>query len=100
MLPGQMTKRNSHSRVSAHQIHREGQFGGSRCVRPVLRHGWIRRLAIRYQRAVHAVQYLIQDVSIDDLKFGVKAIGVDGSESLVSAYLHPPRAKIEIETIQ
>lgn len=45
-------------------------------------------------------QYLIQDVSIDDLKFGVKAIGVDGSESLVSAYLYPPRAKTEIATIQ
>ena len=45
-------------------------------------------------------QYLLKDVSIDDLKFGVKAIGVDGGESIVSAYLYPPRAKAEIETIQ
>ena len=45
-------------------------------------------------------QYLIKDVSIDDLKFGVKAIGVDGSESVVAAYLYPPRAKTEIETVQ
>jgi hypothetical protein len=45
-------------------------------------------------------QYLIPDVSIDDLKFGVKAIGVDGGESMVSAYLYPPRVKTEIETIQ
>ncbi len=45
-------------------------------------------------------QYLIKDVSIDDLKFGVKAVGVDGSESVVAAYLYPPRAKTEIETVQ
>ena len=45
-------------------------------------------------------QYLMKDVSIDELKFGVKAIGVDGGESLVSAYVYPARAKIEIETIQ
>jgi hypothetical protein len=45
-------------------------------------------------------QYLMKDVSIDELKFGVKAIGVDGGESLVSAYVYPARAKTEIETIQ
>ena len=45
-------------------------------------------------------QYLIQDVSIDDLKFGVKAIGVDGGESLVAPYLYPARVKTEVETIQ
>jgi Peptidase family M28 len=45
-------------------------------------------------------QYLIKDVSIDDLKFGIKAIGTDGGESLVSPYLYPPRVKTEIETIQ
>jgi Peptidase family M28 len=45
-------------------------------------------------------QYLIKDVSIDDLKFGVKAIGVDGSESMVTPYLYPARVKTEIETIQ
>jgi hypothetical protein len=45
-------------------------------------------------------QYLMKDVSIDELKFGVKAIGVDGGESLVAAYVYPARAKTEIETIQ
>ena len=45
-------------------------------------------------------QYSIKDVSIDDLKFGVKAIGADGGESLVSPYLYPARVKTEIETIQ
>jgi hypothetical protein len=44
-------------------------------------------------------QYLMKDVSIDELKFGVKAIGVDGGESLVSAYVYPARVKTEIETI-
>lgn len=45
-------------------------------------------------------QYLMKDVSIDDVKFGVKAIGIDGTESMVSPYLYPPRVKTEIETIQ
>jgi hypothetical protein len=44
-------------------------------------------------------QFKLPDVSIDDIKFGVKAIGNDGSESLVSAYVYPPRAKAEIETV-
>jgi hypothetical protein len=44
-------------------------------------------------------QFKLKDVSIDDVKFGVKAIGNDGSESLVTAYVYPPRAKAEIETI-
>jgi hypothetical protein len=43
--------------------------------------------------------YTMKDVSIDDLKFGVKAIGVNGTESLVTAYSYPPRQKVEIETI-
>jgi hypothetical protein len=47
-----------------------------------------------------ATQYLMKDVSIDELKFGVKAIGVDGGESLVSPYVYPARLKTEIETIQ
>ena len=44
--------------------------------------------------------YTLKDVSIDDLKFGVKAIGVNGSESLVTAYVYPPRQRVEIETVQ
>jgi hypothetical protein len=45
-------------------------------------------------------QYLIKDISIDDLKFGVKAIGANGGESLVSPYIYPARVKVEIETVQ
>jgi hypothetical protein len=44
-------------------------------------------------------QYTLKDVSIDDVKFGIKAIGMDGSESLVTPYVYPPRQKIEIETV-
>ena len=44
--------------------------------------------------------FTLKDVSIDDVKFGVKAIGNDGSESLVTAYVYPPRAKAEIETVE
>ena len=43
--------------------------------------------------------YTLKDVSIDDAKFGVKAIGMDGSESLVTPYAYPPRAKAEIQTV-
>jgi hypothetical protein len=45
-------------------------------------------------------QFTLKDVSIDDVKLGVKAIGNDGSESLVTAYTYPPRAKAEIETVE
>jgi hypothetical protein len=43
--------------------------------------------------------YTLKDVSIDDAKFGIKAIGVNGSESLVTSYAYPPRQKVEIETV-
>jgi hypothetical protein len=45
-------------------------------------------------------QYTLKDVSIDDMKFGVKAIGNDGGESLVTPYVYPQRQKTEIETVQ
>src|SRR3984957_5604275 len=37
--------------------------------------------------------YTFKDVSVDDVRFGVKAIGNDGAESLVSPYAYPPRQK-------
>jgi hypothetical protein len=40
--------------------------------------------------------YVFKDVSIDDLRFGVKAIDNDGNESLVAPYVYPPRTKREI----
>jgi len=44
--------------------------------------------------------YTLKDVSIDDAKFGVKAVGNNGAESLVTSYAYPPRQKVEIETVQ
>lgn len=38
-------------------------------------------------------QFVLPDISIDDFVFGVAALGTDGSESLVSAYVNPPRAE-------
>ncbi|MGA7235295.1 MAG: hypothetical protein WBY44_06435, partial [Bryobacteraceae bacterium] len=37
--------------------------------------------------------YTLKDVSVDDVRFGVKAVGNDGAESLVSPYVYPARAK-------
>jgi hypothetical protein len=45
-------------------------------------------------------EYLMKDVSIDDLKFGIKAIGTNGGESLVTPYVYPPRVKTPIEIVQ
>ena len=42
-------------------------------------------------------EYTLEDVSIDDLVFGVKAIDKDGNESLVSAYADTLRPKRVIE---
>ena len=56
-----------------------------------------------WEREIYAgktTQLTLKDVSIDDAKFGVKAIGLDGSESLVTPYTYPPRQKTEIETVQ
>ncbi len=41
-------------------------------------------------------EYLLKDVSIDDVRFGVKAIDNDGNESLVSPYVYPARPKREV----
>lgn len=41
-------------------------------------------------------EYLLKDVSIDEYRFGVKAIDSNGNESLVSAYVYPPRPKREV----
>jgi Peptidase family M28 len=47
----------------------------------------------QHQQVVNEVtQFTLQGVSIDDFVFGVAAIGADGQESLVSAYVTPPPA--------
>jgi hypothetical protein len=53
-----------------------------------------------WQHAVFAgtaTQVVLADVSIDDFVFGVAAVGADGSESLVSAYVNPPRAEAVVK---
>ncbi len=45
-------------------------------------------------------EFTLEGVSIDDTKFGVKAIGNNGSESLVATYAYPPRPKVEYKTGQ
>ena len=42
-------------------------------------------------------EVVLPDVSIDDYVFGVSAIGPGGHESLVSAYVNPPRADVTIK---
>jgi hypothetical protein len=53
----------------------------------------------QFERLVGGVtEVVLPDVSIDDYVFGVAAIGPGGHESLVSAYVNPPRTPVTIET--
>jgi hypothetical protein len=54
-----------------------------------------------WQHAVtlgNVTQFTLSDVSIDDVVFGVSAVGADGAESLVAAWVNPPRAESVIKT--
>jgi hypothetical protein len=42
----------------------------------------------------------LPDISIDDYVFGVAAVGPGGHESLVSAYVRPPRPRSEVEQVE
>lgn len=42
---------------------------------------------------------VLPDVSIDDYVFGVAAVGADGSESIVSAYVAPPETAGEVKLV-
>ena len=44
-------------------------------------------------------EYVLEDISIDDYVFGVAAIGPNGHESLVSAYVRAPRARSDIREV-
>ena len=41
-------------------------------------------------------RFVLENISIDDYVFGIAAIGSDGHESLISAYVRPPRARSDI----
>jgi hypothetical protein len=47
----------------------------------------------------NVTEHLLPNVSIDDYVFGVSAVGPGGHESLVAAYVNPPRAPIAIKTL-
>jgi len=40
------------------------------------------------------------NVTIDDYVFGVAAIGADGQESLISAYVAPPRREVDVKFVK
>jgi hypothetical protein len=42
---------------------------------------------------------VLPNAQIDDLVFGVAAVGPGGHESTVSAYVSPPRAEMQIKTV-
>ncbi len=46
-----------------------------------------------------ATEFVLPGVSIDDHVFGVAAVGSDGHESLVSAYVNPDRPDPDIKTL-
>ena len=43
-------------------------------------------------------EYALKDISPDALKFGVRAVGANGYEGLVSPYIYPERLKKTVET--
>jgi hypothetical protein len=54
----------------------------------------------RAQTIGNVTQFVLPNVSIDDFVFGVAAIGADGQESLVSAYVSPVRRSAEVKVIK
>jgi hypothetical protein len=44
-------------------------------------------------------EFVLENISIDDYVFGVAAIGPGGHESMVSAYVRPPRARSDIREV-
>ena len=54
----------------------------------------------RSQTIGNVTQFALPNVSIDDFVFGVAAIGADGHESLVSAYVSPVRRSAEVKVVK
>lgn len=50
-------------------------------------------------RVGNVTEYVMRGVSIDDYVFGVAAIGADGAESLVAAYVSPSPSATTIRTV-
>ena len=47
----------------------------------------------------NVTEFVRPNVSIDNLVFGVSAVGEGGNESLVSAYVNPPRRPVTVKTL-
>ena len=55
----------------------------------------------QHQVAVGNVsRFTLPNVSIDDYVFGVSAVGIDGQESLISAYVAPVRKVPEVKLVK
>lgn len=54
----------------------------------------------RSQTIGNVTQFTLPNVSIDDFVFGVAALGADGHESLVSAYVSPVRRSAEVKVVK
>jgi hypothetical protein len=55
----------------------------------------------QHQQTVgNVTQFLMPNVTIDDYVFGVAAIGADGQESLISAYVAPPRREVDVKFVK
>jgi hypothetical protein len=54
----------------------------------------------RQQTVGNVTQFVLPNVSIDDFVFGVAAIGADGHESLISAYVSGVRQDPEVKVIK
>jgi hypothetical protein len=48
----------------------------------------------------NVTEYVLANVSIDDYHFGVAAVGPGGHESLVSAFVRPPRTNVSVEVVR
>lgn len=71
---------------------------GAVAYRIVWRDGW--SLDWEHEALVgNVTEYTLPDMSIDDYLYGVAAIGPDGHESMVSSYVRPPRADVEIQEV-
>ncbi|MGI8673312.1 MAG: M28 family peptidase, partial [Luteitalea sp.] len=68
---------------------------GAVAYRVVWREAWTPDWQVE-RRVGTVTELVLPDVLIDDHVFGVAAIGPRGHESLVSAYVNPPRAPVEI----
>ncbi len=62
--------------------------------RPAWSNDWDTTIAVG-----NVSEYQLPRVSVDDYVFGVSAVSAEGDESLVAAYVNPPRVNLTIKTL-